>query len=176
MKLVAKIAANIFDRFNDVLAAVAAGILAFLMLSVAYSVVLRYAFDSSVTGLFEVWEYAILYLPFLGGAWLLRKEGHVVMDVLISRMKPKGQATLIIITSVVGSLTCLALAWYGTRLTWASFHAGYVITEGEIYPPEYLVLMVIPLGFWLLFIEFLRRTHRYSRSKQMKLPTEHGLG
>ena len=160
MKPITKVA-NIFDRLNDLLALVAMVLLAFLMLSITYAVVTRYFLGFTTKGLFEIWEYSMLYIPFLGAAWLLRKEGHVGVDIVLTHLKPRIQAVLNTITSFLGTLPCLALAWYGTQTTWESFQAGYRITNSELYPPEFLILMIIPIGSFLLFIQFMRRTRRY---------------
>lgn len=170
MKLIDK-AANIFDRLNDLLALMATVLLAFLMLSVTYSVVIRYFWGFTTFGLFEIWQYSLLYIPFLGVAWLLKREGHINMDVVLIRLKPKAQAILNGITSILSALTCLALIWGGTLMTWESFRAGHRII-GELFPPEFLILMIIPIGSFLFFIQFLRRTYGYFGGQRIILGKE----
>ena len=165
MKLIAKVA-NILDRLNDLLALMAIGLIAFLMLSVTYAVVARYFLGFSTKGLFEIWEYSLLYIPFLGAAWLLKREGHVSVDVLLNHLKPRVQAIINTITSVLGAMVCLTLVWYGTQVTWRSFQEGSRLYS-VLYTPEFLIVMIIPIGSFLLFIQFLRRTYRYSKGGRM---------
>lgn len=176
MKPISKVFWNVFDRLNNFLAVIAGVLIIFMMLSVTYSVILRYVFDSRIYGIFEIWEYSILFLPFLGAAWLMKKEGHVILDVLLIRFRPKIQTWMLIVNSLISAAGCWALAWYGTRLTWESFQTGYLNTHGELYPPEYLILMIIPFGSALLVIEFLRRAYRYYRIGQVKRKVDYGMG
>jgi len=159
MKLITK-AANIFDRLNNCLALMAIVLLVFLMLSITYNVATRYFLGLVTKGLFETWEYTLLYIPFLGAAWLLKRDGHVSVDIVIDYLQPRARAILKTITSGLGAVVCLVLAWFGTQVTWQSFQAGYQI-RGELYTPEFVILMIIPIGSFLLFIQFLRKTYRY---------------
>jgi len=160
MKLITKVA-NTFDRLNDLFALMAIVLLVFLMLSVTYAVIIRYFLGLTTKGLFEIWEYSLLYIPFLGAAWLLKREGHVSVDVVINYLNLRVRAILNTITSILGASVCLALAWGGTQVTWECFQEGRRI-PGELYPPEFPILMIIPLGSFLLFIQFMRRAYRYS--------------
>lgn len=161
MKFLTKIG-YILDRTYSLLALMAAIILVLLMLSVSYTVVTRYVLGMSTPWLFEIWEYCILYIPFLGGAWLLRREGHVSVDIAVTHLKPRAKAVLGIITSLIGSSVCLGLTWYGAQATLMLFEKGYRI-PGEIYPPQFLIVMIIPIGSFLLLIQFLRRTYGFIR-------------
>ncbi|MFC1951785.1 TRAP transporter small permease [Chloroflexota bacterium] len=163
MKPITKVT-NIFDRLLNILAVMAVVLLVFLMLSISYEVVVRYFLGSSTYGLLEIWEYALLYVTFLAVAWLLKGEGHVSVDVVLKLLKPRVQVILNIITSSISAIACLGLAWYGALVVWESAQAGTRIIEGELYPPEFLIVMIIPIGSFLLFIQFLRRTYGYFRS------------
>lgn len=161
MKLRMK-AAGIFDRTIDALAVGAAVLIGYLILSVTVAIILR-GLRVGVVWLFETTEYSLLWLTFLGAAWVLRGEGHVKMDLLLTRLNPKAQTTLNIITSIIGALICLTLTWFGVKVTWDNFQSGYFL-HTVMAPPIYPILTVIPIGSFLLFIQFLRRTHSYLRS------------
>jgi TRAP-type C4-dicarboxylate transport system permease small subunit len=151
---------RVFDRLNSVLAVMGATLLILVMLSVSYNVATRYFFRYSTPGMFEIWEYSLLYMTFLGAAWLLRREGHVSMDIVLNHLKPRAQAMLNTVTSILGALMFLALTWYGAQATWRLFQAGTRI-PGDLYPPQGAIVIIIPIGSFLLFIQFLRRTHGY---------------
>jgi hypothetical protein len=38
--------------------------------------------------------------------------------------------------------------------------------ESELYPPEYPILMIIPIGFFLLIVEYLRLAYRFAKGGQ----------
>jgi TRAP-type C4-dicarboxylate transport system permease small subunit len=156
---------RVFDRLNSVLAVIGATLLILVMLSVCYAVVIRYFFNLNTPGMFEIWEYSLLYITMLGAAWLLRKEGHVSMDIVISRLRPRAQAMLNTITSILGIIMFLALTWYGTLATWRLFQAGTRI-PGDLYPPQGAIVIIIPIGSFLLLVQFMRRAHGYIKKRQ----------
>ncbi len=152
----------VFDRTIDSLAYLADVLIICLMLAVGVGIVMR-LIGIPVLGLFEITEYSLLFITFLGAAWLLKKEGHVKMDILLSRLSAKDQALMNIITSIVGAIICLAVVWYGVRVTWESFQTGY-FTVSYLKILRAPILAVIPVGGCLLFVQFLRRTYGFLES------------
>lgn len=160
MKPPSKITA-IFDRTIDGFAVGAAVLIAYLIVSVTAAIILR-GLRVGVIWLFETTEYSLLWLTFLGAAWVLRGEGHVKMDLLLTRLSPRAEAILNIITSIIGAIICLTLTWFGVKVTWDNFQTGYFL-HTVLAPPIYPILTIIPIGTFLLFIQFLRKTHIYLR-------------
>lgn len=155
MKLSGKIA-GIFDRTVDVFSIIAAVLLIAIMLAVSVKVVFRYFLHTGLTGIDEISEIIMLYLTFLGAAWLLRRGGHITIDLLFVRLKPKAQVRLNVITSVLGIIICLILVWYGTLAT-VSFWQRGILTPTILEVPRALIIAIIPLGSLLLGLQFLRR-------------------
>ena len=159
MKLLTK-AGSIFDRTNGILAVITALLLIFIMLGVVANVTMRSLITRSIWGMSELTEYSLLYITFLGATWVLQKEGHVRMDLVLSRLKPGAQTVMNIITSTVGAMMCFLLTWYGVEVVLRDFRsAEYYSTELE--PPRFLILLIIPLGTFLLSIQFLRKIYGY---------------
>jgi len=164
MKLLTK-ATRFFDRLNEALVVLAAGILLFLVLSISYAVFTRYVLGFTTKGLFQTWEYCVLYLPFLGAAWLLKKDGHVKMDIVLNRLKPKVRTWLNFINFIIIAIICAILTWYSADATIQSYQIGFTLIH-EIDVPKFLILMVIPIGSFLLVIQFLRKASGYFRELQ----------
>ena len=159
MKLVRK--ANIgLDRAIDSLVVVACALLVFALIAVSMEIVFRYFLNRPSIWVVEVTEYILLYITFLGAAWLLKEEGHVKVDILSNRLDATNLALLNVITSVIGIMACLTITWYGIVATLHSFQRG-ALTVGLIEAPKFAVLLVIPIGGFMLSLQFLRRTHGY---------------
>jgi len=93
-------------------------------------------------------------------AWLLKKERHVSVDLLITRLSTRVQTLLSIFTSAIGAAICGAIIWYGSLATLASWQRGmYTATVLEV-PVAYLMVIILA-GSLLLFIQFARRAHRH---------------
>jgi len=159
MNLLTKVT-NIFDRTIQVATLLAGILLIFLMLSVSADVVLRYFLGRPIGWVKEVAEYILLYIPFLVAAWVLRREGHVKMDLVLSRFSPKTQSMVNAITSLISAIICFLLTWFGVKATWYFFQVGYV-TPTVLRVPKFIIIAIIFVGSFLLFIQFLRRAYSY---------------
>ena len=157
MKILAKVGA-IFDRTIGYLAFVAAALIIFTMLAVSAQIVMRYFLNRAMIWVMEVTEITLLLITLLGTAWLLRREGHVQVDILISHLNPRAQAALGIISSIIGIIVCVVLVWYGIQASYDAIQTGlYEPTLLEL--PKGPLLTIIPAGSFLLLIQFFRRTY-----------------
>ena len=159
MNLLTKVA-NIFDRTIQVATLLAGILLIFLMLSVSADVVLRYFLGRPMGWVKEVAEYILLYIPFLVAAWVLKREGHVRTDLVLSRFSPRIQSIVNAITSLISAIICFLLTWFGVKATWYFFQVGYV-TPTLLRVPKFIIIAIIFVGSFLLFIQFLRRAYSY---------------
>ena len=138
-------------------------ILMFLMLSVCADVILRYFFNRPQAWIVEISEYLLLYITFLGAAWVLKNEGHVIVDILIARASPTTRATFGIISSVIGTFVCLVVFWFGAVETLDIFKRG-VANPSVLEFPKGPLVAVIPFGSFFFMIQFIRRACGFIRS------------
>lgn len=158
-KLVLKASAT-FDRTLEILLFFAGILLGFATLSVALGIVTRYFFARPMGWVTEISEYILLYSAFLVGAWVLRSEGHVKMDIVLNMLPPKAQSLINFITSLISCMVCLIITWYGAVVTWDLFKSkAFTYTILEL--PKFIFTFVICLGGLLLFIQFIRRAYGY---------------
>lgn len=153
--------AHIFDQTIGGMALLAAILLAFVMLLVNAEVISRRFFNKPLVWELEITEYCLLFITFLGAAWLLKEEGHVRMDLLLNRLTPRSQNLLNVITSVIGIIVCFIFTWYGARLTLEYFQTNYYIGGSYLMPLKGPIMMVIPIGTFMLTIQFMRQTYKY---------------
>jgi len=145
-----------FDYINRIFIGISCLLLVFNMLLICAEVVARKFFRYPIPGAIELIEYSLLYITFLGAAWLLGKEGHIKMDMVLNAFNLRVQSILSTITSIIGAIICFVLTWYSAELTWDQIQTGHFRpTTLEI--PVAFTIAVIPIGSFLLFVEFLRR-------------------
>ena len=150
-----------FDLTVDFLAYLAGASLIFIVLSVSVDVALRFFLNRPMGWVVEVSEYIIVGSAFLAAAWVLKKEGHISVDVLVNLFKLKNRMLIIVITSIVGTIICLLFTWWGVVTTLYHFDEGTILGWKTLELPFAPLLMVIPIGFLLLFIQFIRQTYIY---------------
>jgi len=159
VKLLTKSAA-VFDYIIGSLTYLAAAILTFIMLAVCWDVIARAVVGQPLKWVLEFSEYSLLYITFLCTAWVLKNERHVIVDIGLNQLNPRTRALFNVATSILGAIICLLLTWYGWDVAWEHLVKGFY-QPTVIKPPDFPIFVIIPIGSFLLFIQFLRRTSKY---------------
>jgi len=150
---------RIFDKIVEISAYISFGLLIFSWISVCSEVIFRYFLKQPLIWVVEVSEYIIVHITFLGSAWLLKREKHVVMDVVTSRLNKRARTLLLIITSIICTIIFLILTWWGILATLGAYKEKLFVPK-QLDMPKFAVMIVIPFGSLMLAGEFIRRTHR----------------
>jgi len=144
---------NIVFAFLAVLAGL---LLLFVTFSICFNIFARYlGFNGIIWGV-QFTEYSMLWMTFLGTAWVLQRDRHVAVDLLTNQLGPRTKAYLAVAHSIMGVIVCGVLCWYGTIVTWGQYQRGVVDIQ-VVDIPKYLVLIIIPIGFLFLALQFLRK-------------------
>jgi C4-dicarboxylate transporter, DctQ subunit len=146
---------KILDRLNDFLAVVISIILVLMTLSIGYAIFARAVGLPGPVWIVQFNEYAMLWATFLGAAWLLSKKRHVSIELVVSHLSRPTQKVFHLIHSLLGVGLCAILCWYGTLTTVENFQRNVINVQAVDVPMAY-VLVVIPVGFFLLFLQFIR--------------------
>lgn len=150
---------RIFDIIIEVSAYITFGLLIFSWLSVCAEVIFRYFLRQPLIWVVEVTEYIIVHITFLGSVWLLKRDKHVVMDVVTSRLNQKARIFLLILTSTICTIIFLILTWWGIIAVIGAYKENLFVPK-QLEMPKFIVMMVIPIGCLMLTGEFIRKTHR----------------
>jgi TRAP-type C4-dicarboxylate transport system permease small subunit len=119
---------------------------------------MRYFLNQPLQWIIEITEYALLYITFLATAWLLKREGHVTVDVILNRLGKRTQSFLGIFSSVIGIIVSSCLIWYGVEVAWDHFQRG-IYNPTVLEFPKAPIIAIIPLGSLVLLFQFLRRAY-----------------
>jgi TRAP-type C4-dicarboxylate transport system permease small subunit len=145
-----------FDLLLKLGGALAGAVVVVVMLVVCLKVFLRYGLGQGLIGVDQLSGTMLLYITFLGAAWVLSREEHVTIDIVIGRASPRVQRILMVVNSLVCALVCLLVAVYGTMEALYSWKRGFLVAA-EIEFPRAYNLMIIPIGCFLLWVQFMRR-------------------
>ncbi|MHB8983910.1 MAG: TRAP transporter small permease [Carboxydocellales bacterium] len=131
-----------------------AGILIiFLMLSITLGIVMR-LMGRPLIWVIELNEYVLLYITFLVGPWVLRKDAHVRVDIVLNWVSPRIQTVLMVLNSLVGLCVSLLITFYGARVSLDLLLRG-VYNPTLLSFPKGPLVAIIPIGFLLLSVQFL---------------------
>jgi C4-dicarboxylate transporter DctQ subunit len=147
---------NLIDYVSKLFALIAGVLLVLVTAFIGYVIFARIVGISSPAWIVQFTEYALLWMTFLGTAWVLGRGRHVSIDLITSRLTKRGRAILDIVHSMVGCVVCAALCWFGVLTTWSMYQRG--VTDVQVVDvAKYKIVLIIPLGFFLLALQFLRK-------------------
>ena len=114
-------------------------ITAFIILSmmglVAYDSLCRYIFNQPSRWIADtVTHYLMAGITFLPAAWILSKDGHPSVGLIIDRLKPKVRRIIDVINNILGLVYSLTLAWYGGWWTYEEFAKGFTFSTAIPFP------------------------------------------
>ena len=144
---------GVWDRVVDAIMVLAGVLLWGQMLIVNIEVFSRY-FGRPTTWVAEISSILVLWIPFMIAGWVLRKEGHVKMDLLVERLSLRSQAMINFITSLIGVVVMLIVAVVGlmTAIYWIGNKTPTVLML-----PRTPIIGIIFIGSLMFAIQFLIR-------------------
>ena len=149
-----------FDKLLWVLT-VAAGILLLgIVLLTDFEVLMRFAFNQGQSWVTEVINNLMIYITFLGTAWVLKEEGHVSVDVVYAKLSPNSRLILNLIVSITCTVACLIMTWYSGFTAVDSFMRN-IRELTTVQAPRGLIIGIMPIGYFLLSIQFIRNFVMY---------------
>jgi TRAP-type C4-dicarboxylate transport system permease small subunit len=134
----------------------AAVILGAMALAVTFDVVARNLGWGNTGWVVELTEYSLPVATLLVAPYLLHRNEHVRLDVLLMSL-PKRAALLVErCADVAGMMICAVFVWYSISLIFDSARMGSMVVK-TLSIPEWWQYALIPVSFILLAIEFARR-------------------
>jgi TRAP-type transport system small permease protein len=137
-------------------AAAAAILLGAMALLVTLDVVMRNVGLGTIAWVNEVSEYSLPVATLLIAPWLLHRNEHVRLDVLIVNLPRRLGRLLERSCDVVGIAICAVFAWYSIRLILDSARISSMVVK-TLAIPEWWQYALVPVSFSLLAVEFARR-------------------
>ena len=142
-----------FDAVLNVLAVIAALLIAFMFVSIIYDVASRNLRLFTVTWVVPLTEYGLLYVTALAAPWLLRERGHVSMEAVRTLVSPGVLLWLERLVLVLCIAGCVAAAWLAVPVIERNFGMTDVRAR---FIPRWTMFAPIFLAFALCALQFLR--------------------
>jgi TRAP-type C4-dicarboxylate transport system permease small subunit len=109
---------------------------------------------------------AMLYLITMCAApWILHQGQHIRVDINLRAIPKRLAWNCEWFADLVGLFCCLAMVWYGAKMTLASYTSG-AMTVKTMVTPEWWLLIPLPIAFALLSIEMLFRMRRLAHGQR----------
>ncbi len=146
-----------YDWFLDLCGTLTGILILLISIGIGVDVGFRIVQGQGLYWLIDLVEYALLLITFLGAPWVLRRGGHVAVDVVLMAL-PQNNIRIFIrrAMAVVAAAICGMMAFIGFETTAEAYQRGALIFKSLIFP-EWWILVVMPLSMLLCAIEFLRQ-------------------
>ena len=152
--MIIRILSQVFDRIIDYFACICGAILIFLMLGICINVSMR-LIGHTIPGMEEVCEYTLLWMTFLGTTWVLKRDKHIKIDIVFNYLNPRQQDIATIIFSIISAIIFFNIGYYGT-ISCIEYIQRNVWMPQVLSLPKGVVWSVVPLGSFLLTLQFIR--------------------
>ena len=137
------------------LALVAGALLVWLMVAIVVSVAMRNMGLQPFAWLFLSTEYALLYITMLGAPWLVRRRGHVHIELVTAYLPPAARAVVSRSVAFLCVAVCVVLAWKGADLVSTNI-ARNDFDVRAYFTPKWWLTIAFPVSFGLMAVEFAR--------------------
>ena len=146
--------AEIIDRINEWIGRKISWLTSLLVLVICGDVVMRYFFNTSSAGVFELeWHiFAVIFL--LGAAYTLKHDKHVRVDVFYGRFTAKQKAWVNLTGTVLFLLPfCIVVISSSYKFVENSFRFQESSPDPGGLPARFIIKSTITIGFFLLLMQ-----------------------
>lgn len=139
------------------LTGIAAVALMAMMFLVMTDVVLRYIFNSPITGSYEIIQYLMAVLVSFAVVYCAYKRSHVSVDIVFDLLPPKTQSIVASFGTLIVLILFILIAWENVLYIKETYDQR--LTSNILYIPTYPFVGSVAVGFvalcLVMFIEFL---------------------
>jgi TRAP-type C4-dicarboxylate transport system permease small subunit len=130
---------------------------AIMTIIVFVGVVARYVFNAPLLWVDEYTTYLMASVCLVGANYVLKENGHINVDFFLALLKPKTRAWVTAVFDVISMFCLVMILIQVTNVTISSFES-HSMTITIMRTPLGLVQLMMPIGFGLLLLEFMRVT------------------
>lgn len=163
---------RVIHGLNRVARTLSGAIMLVMTLVLFANVVARNFLGYSYVGTEALGTYLMVWLTFIGAAFIVPTHGHVAVDLLLRAAGPQLMRAVVILTTLVGMVTAAYMAVIGVQLTTFIFSTGAVettlgVSSGYLYLP-------VAIGMVLMFVNYADLLVAMLRKDDSRLPTVEG--
>jgi len=151
------------EGFARWLAYLAAALTLAMSLWISFDVLGRNLFGLSAPWAFDLSEYSLVWMTFLAAPWVLLRDRHVRIEILVDALPPTAQRILGILVSLVAIVACGVLAWR-TGIAAVDYYQNDIMMPRIWRIPRIWPYVIVPVGSALLMLAFVVRLIHYLTS------------
>jgi TRAP-type C4-dicarboxylate transport system permease small subunit len=142
------------DKLIDVLGFLAGVLLIALSILVICDVAARYFRLFSMPWSLDFAQYGLYLITFFGTPWVLKTNGHITIDLLVSKLSSENSRQLKIFSSYLGGLICAVLSVFSIIVLLRTFNDGTTVPDNFMFPEWWIYAFAPPTFLLSTFIFF----------------------
>jgi TRAP-type C4-dicarboxylate transport system permease small subunit len=127
---------------------------------ITYDVLARNIFGIGSPWFFDLSEYALVWVTFLGAPWVLLQDRHIRIELLIDALPVGVQRAVGVVVSIVAIGICGVLTWR-TGVAAIEYYQNDVMMPRIWRIPRIWPYVIIPVGSGMLTLAFVIRLAHY---------------
>lgn len=139
-----------------VLAVFAGFCIVFLIVAIGAEAIIRSLGLGYVPGIIDFSEYGLFLIAILASPWLLNRNQHIRVDIVLTLLKPASRQRLEQLINFILLIIAATILYYGTQVLVESWQRQEIVFR-EIEIPDWWMQWQIPLAMLLICIELLQR-------------------
>lgn len=147
--------AKAYNKLIEGLATLSGLMIAGVCLLIVYDVIARNLGLQPPSSTVALTEYALLYFTMAAAPWLVRTRGHIVVEILHSRLAGRGKVVIDRVILAICLLVSVGISILATILMIEAMQRGEIEIRSLEIPRAYL-FAPLAIGFALMGCEFLR--------------------
>jgi len=140
------------DRANEIIAKAVSIMLVAMVATLAVEVFARYLLKRPTIWAYDMAIFMFGYCGLLAGAYVLKMNEHINVDLFYSKFSPRVRAIVESFTSLLFFFFILLVTFYGWESAWVAIQSGDR-RPTEWGPPLGHYRLMIPLAGFLLFLQ-----------------------
>lgn len=142
-----------YDTIVYSLAVISGAVFGCMAFLIGLDVLLRNATGAGLNWVIELMEYALYIATVFAAPWLLRKGGHVSVDILTSYLPRNWARYIETMAGVLGVAICSIVFYYSLVATWRAFERGSQVYK-TFTVSEWYIAALVPFCMFFMVIEF----------------------
>jgi TRAP-type C4-dicarboxylate transport system permease small subunit len=140
-------------RITNTLAVIGGVMLCLMMMLGAADVLGRYFFNRPITGSMEISSIMMACAALFGLAYALVKGSHVNVEMVVSCFRPRTQAVLAFICTVLALVFFVLVTWQSAAAAVSEWSSGRMIDV--IFVPLAPLYLLVTVGTFILSLELI---------------------
>jgi len=145
---------RIMDAFSEKTGTVVSWLSTLLVIAVFYDVIMRYVFRNGSIAIQELQWHIFSVIFLLGAAFTLKRDGHVRVDIIYTKMSRKAKAWVDFVCTFIFLIPFSIIIIYSTKMfIMGSWAVREISSDPGGLHFRYLLKAMIPAGFVLLILQ-----------------------